>query len=328
MRQIRSHSTSTSSSRAKRSLASFASASMAASLPASRWRWSRSTVAVSTTEVTIPGFVTQLPIVQTAPSPVRAAIPRISSASLAAAASASRRRSIGVEPACAAWPRKRDLVALDAERAEHDAEREIHALQHRALLDVELEVGGRVRELRVGVERAVEVDAVLGQGVLPADPGGVGALPELGLVGHGPARRRSSRTASGRSARPPRRPSSTSRTVTGGVPSSAIRRRTSTPATTLREPSSQPPFGTESMWPPISERPFRGPAQREPLVPGLVDLLLGAGRRDLAGEPALRRHPRVRPGHSLGAVLVPGQLPELAELVHGAARFQRHGGNV
>ena len=51
MRQIRSHSTSTSSSRAKRSLASFASASMAASLPASRWRWSRSTVAVSTTEV-------------------------------------------------------------------------------------------------------------------------------------------------------------------------------------------------------------------------------------------------------------------------------------
>ena len=54
----------------------------------------------------MPGFVTQLPIVQTAPSPVRAAMPRISSASLAAAASASRRLSIGVEPAWAAWPRK------------------------------------------------------------------------------------------------------------------------------------------------------------------------------------------------------------------------------
>ena len=54
-----------------------------------------------------------------------------------------------------------------------------------------------------------------------------------------------------KSDRPKRAPSSsaqsTSRTVTGGVPSSAIRRRTSAPARTLRQPSSQPPFGTESM---------------------------------------------------------------------------------
>ncbi len=57
------------------------------------------------------------------------------------------------------------------------------------------------------------------------------------------------------SERPKRAPSSsaqfTSRTVSGGVPSSAIRRSTSTPAMTLRHPSSQPPFGTESMCPPI-----------------------------------------------------------------------------
>ena len=37
----------------------------------------------------------------------------------------------------------------------------------------------------------------------------------------------------------------------GGVPSSWIRRSTSTPAITFRQPSSQPPFGTESMCPPI-----------------------------------------------------------------------------
>ena len=59
-----------------------------------------------------------------------------------------------------------------------------------------------------------------------------------------------------KSERPKRAPSSsaqlTSRTVSGGVPSSAIRRSTSTPAMTLRQPSSQPPFGTESMCPPIS----------------------------------------------------------------------------
>ena len=42
---------------------------------------------------------------------------------------------------------KRDLVALDTEGAEDDAERQIHALQHRALLDVELEIGRSVLEL-------------------------------------------------------------------------------------------------------------------------------------------------------------------------------------
>src|SRR6185437_16055946 len=59
-----------------------------------------------------------------------------------------------------------------------------------------------------------------------------------------------------KSERPKRAPSSsaqlTSRTVSGGVPSSAIRRSTSTAASRLRQPSSQPPFGTESMCPPIS----------------------------------------------------------------------------
>src|SRR5215207_9263860 len=67
------------------------------------------------------------------------------------------------------------------------------------------------------------------------------------------------------SERPNRAPSSsaqlTRRAVTGGSPSSAIRRKTSEPATTLSAPSSQPPFGTESRWPPISssrsERPRR-----------------------------------------------------------------------
>ena len=48
------------------------------------------------------------------------------------------RRFIGVLPECAAWPWKRDGVALDAERAEHRAERQIEIEQHRALLDVKL----------------------------------------------------------------------------------------------------------------------------------------------------------------------------------------------
>ena len=67
---------------------------------------SSSCSAVSTTDVTIPGLHTTPPLVSTAPSPTCAAITRSSSASFAAPASASRRWSIGVEPACAAWPRQ------------------------------------------------------------------------------------------------------------------------------------------------------------------------------------------------------------------------------
>src|SRR5215470_14844372 len=103
--QTFSHSTSRPSSWANRRDAASALLSISASWTASRWRWSRRHSAVSTTEVTIPGFVTTLPMVQTAPLPIRLAISRISSSSFAAPASASRRWSIGVEPAWAAWPR-------------------------------------------------------------------------------------------------------------------------------------------------------------------------------------------------------------------------------
>ena len=181
--------------------------SIAASFPASRWRWSSSCSAVSTTEVTIPGRQTTPPEVHTAPSPVSRATSRIARASFAAPASASRRLSIGVEPACAAWPVQRDPVALDAEGAEHDAERQVERLEHGALLDVELEVGGRARELRVGVERPVEVDPVRADRVGQRDAVAVGRACAARPGRPSSRRRPTSRRASGRSARPPRRPS-------------------------------------------------------------------------------------------------------------------------
>ena len=84
---------------------------------------------------------------------------------------------------------------------------------------------------------------------------------------------------------PKRAPSSsaqsTSRTVTGGMPSysSASRRRISTPASVFKQPSSQPPFGTESMCPPmrsaLSEVPCRV-AQKFPAA----SLCVSTGRSD------------------------------------------------
>ena len=218
----------------------------------------------------------------------RLAISRISSSSCAAPASASRRLSIGVEPGVRGLAAERDLVALDAERAEHDAERQVHRLEHRALLDVQLEVGRRALELR----RARRAP---GRGRRRA-PQRVGQRDAVGVL-----RARSSSWSAiepaaadePKSERPKRAPSSsaqlTSRTVAGGSPSSASRRSTSTPATTLSAPSSQPPFGTESMCPPIRTRAVGRAAQREPLVARRVDLLLGAGPATLP-----RSHSRAR----------------------------------
>ena len=91
-------------------------------------------------------------------------------------------------------------------------------LQHRPLLDVQLEVGGGVRELRGALERAVDVDAMRAPGPPAARSPSRSVRP-----------RRSSGSSVPQAAlepnrlRPKRAPSSsaqsTSRTVTGGVPS-------------------------------------------------------------------------------------------------------------
>src|SRR5437016_4242249 len=52
-----------------------------------------------------------------------------------------------------------DLVPLDAEGSEDDPERQIERLEHRPLLDVELEVRRGALELLPRFERSVEGDA-------------------------------------------------------------------------------------------------------------------------------------------------------------------------
>jgi hypothetical protein len=68
------------------------------------------------------------------------------------------------------------------------------------------------------------------------------------------------------------------------------------------------------------ERALGRAAQREPLVAGLVDLVLGAGRGDLLAQPRAPTFPRLRPRDTLRAVLVAGQLGELPQLGDGPLR--------
>ena len=65
----------------------------------------------------------------------------------------------------------------------------------------------------------------------------------------------------------------------------------------------------------------------EPLVAGGVDLLDGAGGRDLRPQPLPGAVPRLRPRDPLRAVLVARQFPQLAQLRDGAGRIE-HGAIV
>ena len=276
--------------------------------------------------MTIPGRVTTPPIVQTAPSPV--ALRDLADLELELRRAGQRvaalvhRRRARVRGLAA----ERDLVALDAERPEHDAERQIQRLEHRPLLDVQLEVARPRSRAAPRLQRAVELDAVRAQArrAAPPRPRRAAARSSSWSAIEPAAAREPN------SERPKRAPSSsaqsTSRTVTAGSPSSASRRSTSTPATTFRQPSSQPPFGTESMCPPISTARSDAPAQRPPLVAGLVDLVLERQRPRACSRSQLARLlPRVRPGDALRAVLVAGQLAQLLQLGDGSRRIERHG---
>src|SRR5262249_33287389 len=79
---------------------------------------------------------------------------------------------------------ERDEVTLDAEGAEHDAEGQAQRLEHRALLEVQLEIGRRILELRARVESPVEVDAVRGERIGPENAAGIAPLADLRLVVH------------------------------------------------------------------------------------------------------------------------------------------------
>ena len=75
-------------------------------------------------------------------------------------------------------------MALDAEGAQDDAERQVERLEHRPLLDVQLQIGGGALELRARVERAVEIHAVSGHGVGKRRTAGIHPRAQLLLVGH------------------------------------------------------------------------------------------------------------------------------------------------
>src|SRR5215218_2214732 len=217
-----------------------------------------------------------------------------------------------------------DPRALDAERAEHHPERQVQRLEHRPLLDVQLEVRASVLELRARLERAVELHPVLAQRVRQRNALAIRQRAQVVLVGQRAGRRR---RAEERAAEP-------GALLVGPLDEPDRDRRLAL----LRDPPQHLEAGqhvqTAVQPAPVrhrvdvtadQERPLRPATQREPLVPRLVDLELGAGRRDLRSQPLARALPRLGPGDPLRTLGVPRQLPELAQLLHRPSGRKRHG---
>ena len=102
----------------------------------------------------------------------------------------------------------RDAVALDAERAEDDAERQIERLEDGSLLDVELEVGGRARRAAARASSAESRSTPCAASASGSrDSVTIRQLAQLVLIGHRAGGRARAEQRCGRSARPPRRPS-------------------------------------------------------------------------------------------------------------------------
>jgi hypothetical protein len=184
-----------------------------------------------------------------------------------------------------------------------------------------------VLELPAGLEGAVEVDAVVAQGVLPADPVRVRARPQLVLVVHRP---RGGAGAEERAAEagallvgPAHQPDRDGwRPVPGDAPQHLHARHDV-------ERAVEPAAVGDGVDVAADDESALGVApEREPLVARRVRLLLDPERGELAGEPLLRTRPRFGPRDALGAVLVARELAELAQLLDGAAWFERHGRNV
>ena len=231
----------------------------------------------------------------------------------------ARRRCHGVAPHVhRRRPHVRSLaaeahdVALHAVGPEHGRQGQPEALEHGPLLDVQLEIGGRVRHLAARVARPLEVDAVLGEHRRQLGARGIAQPAEklrIEVLRHGARAEQAAAEAEPLLVGPVDEPHGR-----GGRPSAASRRSTSSPASTFRQPSSQPPFETESRWPPIRTARSESPASVAQRLPASSVSTSRAARRASA-VPRPGALPGLRPAHPLGSVGVARERAEGLQIV-------------
>ena len=229
------------------------------------------------------------------------------------------RRRAGVRGLAA----KGDLVTLGGEGAGDDSQRQAHRLEHRSLLDVELEVGGGAAQAAAGLEHAVEAHAAARQ-----------------HVGHRLAVAVAQATsdfeveASRRGARAEQAQPEARAFLVGPVDQAhgdrghALRRDASQHLEARQhvERAVEPPAVGDRVEVAADEELLRRASfERRPAVAGLVGLDGDGESGEVLGEPVTGARPDRRPAHALRAAVVAGEAGELAQLRYGARWIERHG---
>ena len=152
---------------------------------------------------------------------------------------------------------KCNRVSLHPERSENSSKRKIEIEKHRALFDVQLEIRRGVLQFFAGIFYFLEIDSVFFQRIDQANSVLVLEPARFVHVDLARAGRRTEKTFSEPRAFfiGPIDQSNCDRRLAFVLRIDAPR-RISTPAIVFKQPSSQPPFGTESICPPMRRALF------------------------------------------------------------------------
>ena len=216
-------------------------------------------------------------------------------------------------------------MPLHPEGPEHRTERQVQVQQHRALLDVQLQVGRGVIQLDPAVLHFLEVNAHRLERVGQRDALLVPQPARLGQVERPRARRRAEQALAETRAflvRPVDQPHGdgwparilfadppqnlhAGQHVQAAVEPAPVRHRVHVSAD--------------------EQRPLAGAGQGRPEIPRGIRMGLDRQPRELRLQPGAGLHPHGRERHALRAVLVAGQGAQFLELGDGALGVQRHG---
>src|SRR3569623_1345548 len=205
-----------------------------------------------------------------------------------------------------------EAVALDAHRAEHDADRLLQLLEHRPLLDVELEIRDRLLRLEVLRRRLelIEIDPVLGERIWQLHARAIDEVSELST--------RIECTGGRRGA--PQRPPEPCAFFIGPVDEVDRQLRLAMLAQDLEpgepaEAALEPAAAGHGIEVAADHEALRRlAADGRPQISRRIALGRDAALAELRGEPLAGLAPRRSPRGALGAALVGGQLRELLEV--------------